>query len=427
VSRAGRALFAILIVAATPRVANADLGEDAARLTTAWKATGKVQRLAPRLAERAAPVVIFLPAELASPSSGVCTSVAILGPTSTHFTARAVGPAASDDSDDWPQPSLAGMVQLTRCGQRRTPLSTVLIEMRSPRAVLETIAVEARAAVRPAIDVLPQRNPGPIAPIGGSEPRALPPPMAQRLASAAVRLAREGTRDVRRDVIQSSPRGTGKFPIVVEAGCHRFDFFAEPARENADDVALAVEPELDAAASLVAVDQGDGLDAAVTLCAGDRSQVSLDYGGAPAGSSVHVLAAAWPLPPGLPEAWGPTGRARVAAVLRRHSVRIAGAPIDQALGVQGPTLMPVAVEPGACYVATLVAVRGAPQALALAAVAGNLRAQNHGGLGGEGTLVSFCARARESVLFEADSRGNGLFWLFALFQNGRVAIGEERD
>ena len=67
------------------------------------------------------------------------------------------------------------------------------------------------------------------------------------------------------------------------------------------------------------------------------------------------------------------------------------------------------------------------QALALAAVSGGVSAHNHGGQGGESTLVSFCARSQSTALLEADSRGAGLFWLFALFQNGRLAVGEERD
>ena len=86
--------------------------------------------------------------------------------------------------------------------------------------------------------------------------------------------------------------------------------------------------------------------------------------------------------------------------------------------------MPIRVEPGACYLGVLVAVRGTPQALALALASGNVSAQNHGGPGGDGTVIAFCARSRTTALFEADSRGVGLFWLFALFQNGHVRIGE---
>lgn len=404
----------------------ADLGADAARLASAWKAQGVVHRLKPRLAERGIPTVIFLPAELSETTSGVCSSIAILAPTSTHFTVRAVGEAPGPPTpDDWPETSLAGLVQLSRCGARRARFSALLVEIRSPRAVIEVVAVTARVAVPSAVEVLPQRNPGPIAPLGGVRPRPEPLPLDARLKAAQARARREGGTDIVLSSLKSSPRGTGAHRQMLEVGCHRFNLLVEPTSDSEPFHDLAVVPEIDAAASLVRAEQGDGLDANVTVCAGDRSSFGIEFAGAPSSAPVRVVASRWPLPTGLPESWGATGRARVAAVLWKHGAVIRGGPVDQALGVQGPTLMPIAVEPGACYLGVLVAVRGTPHALALAAVSGSVSTQNHGGQGGEGTLVSFCARAQNAALFEADSRGTNLFWLFALFQNGRVAVGSE--
>lgn len=421
-----RACAAALALTALSGPVRADLGADAARLTKVWRLDGEVRRLEPRLAERGAPTVVFLASELAQRSPRACSSVAILGPSSTHFSVRAVGAAPSpDDVDDFPVPSLAGLVQLTRCGQGRARLSTLLIEMRSPRAVIETIVVESQTAVRSAVEVLPHRNPGPLALPGGSSPRPEPPPMPARLASLEARSKREGAARIERFELPSSPRGAGTLRRLIEAGCHRLDLLASAKNAVEDDFELAAMPEIHDALSVVSIDRGDGLDTSLTFCAGDRSPLAVEYAGAPRNAQVSAVLSSWPLPDGLSDAWGATGRARVAATLRRHAAPVEGAPVFQALGVQGPTLMPAEVEPGACYVAVLVAVRGSPQGLALAAVSGATSAQNHGGQGGEGTLVSFCARSSERVLFEADSRGVGLFWLFALFQNGRVAIGEQ--
>ena len=63
--------------------------------------------------------------------------------------------------------------------------------------------------------------------------------------------------------------------------------------------------------------------------------------------------------------------------------------------------------------------------LALGAVSGAVSAQNHSGLTADGTLISFCSRGESVATIEAESRGAGLTWLFALWQTGRVSVGEE--
>lgn len=405
-------------------VAHADLGADSARLARAWKAHGPVHRLRPRLAERTKPMLVFLPSDLSDSAAAFCASIAVLGPPSTHFTVRTVGGTLrSAGPDNLPQPSLAGLVELRRCGVRRARLSTLVIEMRSPRAVLEIIAVRSRTAIRSAIEVLPQRNPGPIARFGGWSSKPVPMPLLARLEAARARARREGGTELQETSVKSSLGGTGALRHEVPPGCHRFDLLVDGSDPSYE---LALNPELDARASLVSLEHGDGLDAALSVCAGEPTTVEVDFVGAPSAAPIRVLTSRWPLPPGLPMNWGPTGRARVAAVLKRHDARFAGPLVDQALGVQGPTWMPIAVEPGSCYLGVLVAVRGSAQTLALAALSGSVHSQNHARPGAEGTLVSFCARSERSVVFEADSRGSDLFWLFALFESGRTPVGEPR-
>ncbi|MGC4088470.1 MAG: hypothetical protein QM756_11350 [Polyangiaceae bacterium] len=172
-------------------------------------------------------------------------------------------------------------------------------------------------------------------------------------------------------------------------------------------------------------ERGDGLAAAFTLCAGERTSVAFRFAGAPPEARLWIVRSARALPSGLLDSWGSGGKARMAAVLLRHGVRVHDTPVDQALGVQGPTLMPIAIEPSGCYVGVITAVQGQPFGMALAARVGRAEAQNHGGPSGEGTLVSFCARGERTAQIESDSRGAGLTWLFALWQTSRLPLGME--
>ncbi len=406
--------------------AKAELADDAGRLTRTWGEHGIVRRLPPRLGERGTPSVIFLPIELLSGPASSCLSVVVLAPPSTHFAVRTAGSAYLPDSaEDWPQASLAGLVQITRCGSRKSRLSALVIEMRSPRAVMEVIAVESQQPLEPAVEILPQRDPGPIAPFTGLSLPVTPPAIGARLAATESKARRAGADEVNRESLASSTRGAGLVRRNVEPGCHRFDVLAEPAQGRPALGDLALMAELPGAASLVDSERGDGLDAAVTLCAGERTSVALRFAGAPPDARMWLVASRVPLPAGVLDGWGSGGKARMAAVLYRHGVRAGSAPIDQALGVQGPTLMPISVVPGACYVAAVAGVQGQIFGIALAARVGTSEVQNHGGSSGEGTLVSFCARGADTALVEVDSRGIGLTWLFALWEASRLPLGEE--
>ena len=403
--------------------ARAELGEDVTRLTAAWREYGVVRRLPPRLSERTAPSIVFLPLELISDRSASCISVAVLGPTSIHFTLRAVGGAHPAESvQEWAQASLAGLIQITRCGARKAQLAALLIEMRSPRAVLEVVAVESRAPIPPSTDILQQRDPGPIAPLMGPGLPKAAAPIAERLASAEVASRAAGGLDVQRDWVQSNANGTGSVRRLTEAGCHHLQVMTEAGSHFSD---LVLIPELSAAAGLVAVERGDGYTASLSFCAGARTPIGFRFAGAPGGSRVWIVASRVPLPGGLPDSWDSGGRARMAALLSRDRVKVDGLPVDQALGVQGSTLMPIAIEPGACYVAALSAMQGQAFSLALGVTQGSSNAQNRGGPGAKGTLVSFCSRGESQVLIEAEARGSSLTWLFALWQTGRLSLGEE--
>ncbi len=421
-ARAGL-LSALLALTASARV-GADLDQDASRLSAGWQRHGLVTRLEPRLAERGTPSLVFAPPGAPGRARSKCLTFAIVGPSSTHFVVRTLGERRGlGPAGETVLVSLAGLVELTRCGADRAGVSALLIEMRSPRAVLETLVVESEAPPPRATRLLPQRDPGPIDPLSLQETRLAPPPMATRTALSESRLRRDGGKDLTSELLPTRMDGSGGVVRVLAPGCHRFELLAEGAPGPSTD--LELWPRLEGPARVVSIERGDGSQIAIGICAGAEARATLDFAGAPAGSALTVIHARWPLPDGLPEVWGAVARAGVAAILLRHQARVGAFPVDQALGIQGPTLLPVHVEPGACYVAVVTAIGGRTAGLSLAASAAGVSAQNRSGPDGDGTLISFCARSGTRALLEVDSRGYGLVWLFALFQTGRIELGAE--
>jgi hypothetical protein len=415
------AILGAMTAAATGR---ADLAEDASRLASAWQRSGKVTRQKVRFVERGSPALIFSTLDAPAAKRAPCVTVAIIGPNSTHFVVRALGVMPLGASGDGSFASLAGLAQITRCGRLRSSLSALLLEMRSPRAVVETLVVESEKPPPQAVEILPQRDPGPIEPFSAVEIQATPAPLAARVELALARLRRDGGQGVTSEALAARPEGASSVVRTLSPGCHRLELLTEPSSSAGARTQLEVEPEVDAAARLVSTEPGDGLSSALTVCAAAESQLRLAYRGAPS-SPVRLLAARWPLPDGLPEVWGALARAQVAAILFRHHAKVSGFPVDQGLGIQGPTLLPLRVEPGACYVAVVAGIAGRSAGFSLAASAPGVSAHNRSGEENDGTLVSFCARAGTEALLEADSRGYGVAWIYALFQTGKLAVGAE--
>jgi hypothetical protein len=406
--------------------ARADLGADVERLTLAYSVFGRVHRLTPRFLERGDVLPLLFPPELITENPDGCLTVAVLGTTSMQFLVDPGVPVAARGVSDLPEGSLAGALELTRCGQQKTALSNVLLEMRSPRGVIEVLAVAAPKPPPALTTVLPHRDPGPMAPPGGSGPRPTVAPLAVRVQAVEQRAARSGAIELTNEEFTASGLGTGVELVPLGAGCHQFELLAgERTRGDRRAVDLDLEVSRSDSGEVLATDKSESNDARALVCVGEPVPVTIRFAGAPPGSRVTLLRARWDLAQGLPERWPAEARAPMSAVLREQGLGLGGARlVDEALGVQGSTTMPVAVEPGACYLALVIELRGIAQVLSVAAHAGVREAQSRAPLDAPGTALSFCAGSASHATIEVEARGLSLVWMSALWQTGRSRLGE---
>jgi hypothetical protein len=385
-----------------------------------------VHRLAPRFLERGDVLPLLIPAELVTENPDGCLTVAVLGTTSMQFLVDPGGPVGGRGLPDLPEGSLAGALEITRCGAQKAALSNVFFEMRSPRGVIEVLAVGAPKPPPALTTVLPHRDPGPMAPPGGSGPRPTVAPLAVRVQAVEQRAARSGAIELTTEEFTASGLGTGVELVPLGAGCHQFELLAgERTRGDRRAVDLDLEISTADGGEVLATDKSESNDARALVCVGEPLPVTVRFAGAPPGSRITLLRARFDLAAGLPERWPAEARASMSAVLREQALGLGGARlVDEALGVQGPTAMPVEVEPGACYLALVVELRGIAQTLSLAARAGAREAQSRAPLDAPGTALSFCAGSASRALIEVEARGFSLVWMSALWQTGRARLGE---
>lgn len=424
----GRSLGVLAAALALARVAAADLGADVERVKLSWARTAKLVYPSPRLLERGALRRLFLPRENIDPTTDDCTTVAVLGAASTNFVLRFLpaedGGAASRD---WPEPSIAGAAQVTRCGARKAMLSRLAIEMRSPRGVLEFIVARSSEPMPSLLRTLPHRDPGPPGRRREIGPQATLSPLPERVARVQHRNAQSNALDPYERKVASSRTGTGSKLFRLDAGCHRFDVLGEASDDeehptDVDVVVRSVAEEL-----VLAEDRSDNADASVEFCVGQQEIVKLTFQGAAPRTEVAVVLASWHLPPGLPEAWGARARASMAeAVGKAQFPALTESPVFASLGVQGPTFLPVEVLPDACYLVVVAAIRGATHGIAIAAESGGSLGQNQSQPDETSTSLAFCAEGSDRAVIEVEAHGSGLGWLLGAWQVGGVALGEPR-
>lgn len=406
-----------------PTPAKADLGADVQALTQARAAHGRVLRTKARLLEHGDRMPFAIAPELLEPNAPGCLTVSILGVPESHFLIHfsRFDPAAP--SIAFAESSAAGAAEITRCGASKPFFSGMVVEMRSPRGVLETLLSITPQGATPLTEILPARDPGSELALGdpGSAPAL--PPLNQRLQRLSSRARREGAQSFERGTVQAGEEGSGTAPIVLLPGCHELTLLAESAPGMSPAIDLDLELVDPHSGTRLALDRADDPDATVSYCTGDPAALELRFVGATPHLPLTLTQARWELPAGLPRAWGSGVRAGVAQLARALHLPLPDPPLYNALGVQGTTSVPLETEPDACYSALLIPVRGEAVRLSLLALARAPGELSRGASDASGAGVSFCARGARHATLEVGSEGVNLAWLLAVWQTGRAPLG----
>ncbi len=403
------------------------LRQEADRVSDEWHKGGAVVERGPsRFLYDNDTMSITLPPPESSEQA--CTTVALLGGRGVSFHAKAEGAdedALADDSSTRAA-SVAGVLEIGGCGPAAAPLAHLRVTSDAGRGAIETVV--ARSARPPAAIrlVLPERSGGmlPPPPDAGTTPGLAAP--EKRAELAEMRGKREGASALPRASWPAGSDGSGDVKVQLEAGCHRIEIFAVDARasRSARRRRLDVDAEIrDDDEDLLARDRTDNPDARLELCVGKATDATVIFAGAPAETSVTVTHGWWPIPDHLPSVWGPDPRARMARALLG---RKASAPREDAVllyeGLTGATPVPVALEPGACYLAVTAITNGHARGLGLRAVIGAREAHDERANDDGGSVVAFCARDCDRGRLEVEARGASVSWGLALFRlEGRSA------
>jgi len=210
--------------------------------------------------------------------------------------------------------------------------------------------------------------------------------------------------------------------LTFEVGCHRVEVLGQAGTDG--------EVDIDAELRTMAGDEslaGDGSEngqATLEWCVGATTRARLLFGGAAAERDVTVVQSSFELPEALPPEWGPIARGRLAMALGADLRRtLASSPIYASLGVQGSTLLPLSVEPGACYVVAASSIRGGATNLALGVESGTIRRENNSPSSNEGVALSFCNDGANVATLEMQASGAGLAWLLGVWQIARLPAG----
>jgi hypothetical protein len=404
------------------RSARAELADDVARLASAFRDAGSVAVLPPRIYTGGTEVAVPLPAAALDANARGCTTVMVLGATSTAFVLRLPGEGTAED-ERLAVPSVAGGAEVVRCGTGRSALAELTIEMRSPRGVIETVVAiseEPRAALR---TLLPAREPGAV--VAGARPSSplAPAPIEDRAAAVVRAFHEAGATEVSRRNTTADERGGGRLLLDLAPGCHRIAVLGAHGRDATDDI----DAELAwADGTIASLDRSDDPDAMLLVCTGERQPAILAFAGSSGGAPLVLLHGRIALPEGLPTTWGATARARVArALAERHVKGPTEAPVYESLGVGGITHVPIELEPGTCYLAALSALQGDVKLVGLSADAGSTHSRAHTDDADSAAVLAFCVGGEDEGLLEAEVHGNGVAWIAALWPVSKRVLGVE--
>jgi hypothetical protein len=408
-----RALVSSVLAAAT---AQASLPDDVDQLSKRWSEKARVQRILPRLLSHGERVPIVLPPLPPDQDGPGCASLAVLGSVSTSFVVvrpQLVQGSIVGDST----PSVAGAVELVRCGRQRSELSELWLEMRSPRGVVEFIVARGPVRVSSLRQELPHRDPGPAWPEGEAGPRPVSPPLKARVSEWEARARRDGALAAENRILRADESARVSLDLTLAEGCHRFAGLGLTAarREQSLDIDLALYR--DSPRTILREDQSENPDASISLCVAQDTDVILDLLGAPPGDPLALLQARFPLPEGLPLRWGPAARERLAEALWDQGFAgVAEPPIYESMGVTGMTLLPLQIEPNTCYVVAAGVLRGLVKAFQVRLITPGAQASATASNDRTSAALAFCSGMEQKAQLQIESFGASLAWLAAVWR-----------
>jgi hypothetical protein len=387
-------------------VARAELGTDLQRVQRAFAEQTRSQQLRFRLLERGEITPIVLPPWALDSTRGDCTTVVLLAPASTQFVLH-VHPWQALQSTF---ASSAGALQLTRCGKERISLLQILVEMRSPRAVLYPLIAVGTSEPVPLVQTLPERETGPEAKLGDPGPLPEREPLDERLRRFEERAKNAGASATETALLP----GQGYVRLALEPGCHRL---LATGRDGAPPYTLLLAENDDGKAERLAASPRGDVQHELCTARARRLLVSLETSNVEGERRLSV--AHFPLPSGLPGRFGPeVAELLVSALGKSLAPRKLGTLVSTTLGAQGRTPLPRKLLPQTCYLAATAVLHGTSQGVSLGVRAGAMNAEASSSDPALGPHVGFCTGQSGMVELEVEARGLGLSWLFFLFQMG---------
>jgi hypothetical protein len=417
---AARAALVGAVLVSSPSAARATLVEDVARLREAWRSSAQVEQLMPRLSSRGDTLPLPLPLWASAPGPKGCVSLAVLASPRVSFVLQ-VGDGPGLDM----RTSEVGWVQLHRCGASRLDLRRALVEMRSPRGILEVLVGEAPAPLAEVSSVLAHRDPGPKSPGGEAGPAPIPPPLEVRALAWEAQARRDGASQIERQLIKPAGAQVPSARLSLAEGCHRLSALGlQPSPQDAPrDLDLFLRGE--ALYELRREDQSENSDAEISLCVAAPVAVRVGVLGLGPADPAVLQHARFPMPSGLPLHWGPLVRARLAeAFFRRYSLGAPREPVHEALGVAGRTLLPLQLERRTCYTAGLSVFSGTPKALLLEAMPPDRDGAADSTSEAEALIVAFCTGEEAFARLRVEAVGLSVAWLVTVWRIEREEFVE---
>lgn len=414
-----RALASCFVLSGAPAAAEqtrgsgVSLGRDLERVKRSLAEQTRSEGLRLRLLERGERTPLVVPPWALDSTRGDCTTLVLLAPPSTQFVVH-LHPWQGLQSNF---ASRAGAFQLTRCGKERIGLLRVVVEMRSPRAVVYPFVAIGADAPAPLVASLPERDTGPEAPT--PDPGRAP---GREAWAERVRRFEENAKNAGATSVETSNLASqGYVRLVLAPGCHRL---LATGRDGAPPYPLLLSESEDQAARIDASPVGDVQH---ELCTARERRVlaSLDTRGDQTEAERSLSVAHFGLPRGLPGRFGPEVAERLLGALGKSTAPTQLGPLVlTTLGAQGRTPLPRSLLPQTCYQAAAIVLHGSTQALSLGVRAAATNAEATSNDPAVGPQLSFCTGRSGQVELDVEARGLGLSWLLFLFQAGPAKPSE---